>query len=382
MKPNSIAILTPDVSVAGAALANYTAALMQGLHQLDVPTLYVVYFCSRPGPQVTFPANVKLVALNVKRSRSLLLPLAKFLRQYQPDVLITLAAFVNFPATIGWLLAGKGKTRLIVSQHSTMSYKAYVECKNNVLERANPLMARLLYPLATAVHANSQEVLHDLIEEIRIPLPEARAFFTPNPINSALVRDCSQAASDHPWLQHKDKPVIISAGRLAKQKNFPLLLHAFAAVRQRLDVRLIILGEDGPERQHLQQLIQTLGISASVSLPGFSPNPWSSMAKADVFVLPSQEEPFGLVLVEAMACGVPVIATDAIGGGPRMILEEGKNGILLPQNDVEALTDAIVKVLTFPEVHYQLVNAGHQRCTAFSPKAIAQQWLDHLQKLS
>jgi glycosyltransferase involved in cell wall biosynthesis len=286
------------------------------------------------------------------------------------------------PATLGWLLAGKGPTKLIVSQHSTMSYKAYVEYKDNVWMRAYPQLARWLYPLASGLHANSQEVLDDLLEKIRIPVPRDRAFATANPVNLDVISRSCQTESEHPWLRHKQKPVIISAGRLAKQKNYPLLLKAFAAVRQKLAAQLVILGEDGPERQTLESLIRELGIEADVSLPGFSENPWSSIAKADVFVLPSQEEPFGLVLVEAMACGVPVIATDAIGGGPRTILDSGKNGILVPQDDVTALTEAILKVLTVQGLRQQLITAGKQRCEAFRPEAIAQQWLSFIKRLS
>ena len=381
MKHNSLAILIPDVSVKGGSLANYAAALAHGLHHLGLKKLYIVFLFSSDAPPVALPESVELICLNIKRSRSSPLVLARFLKKYKPDVLISISAFISFPSVIGWLLAGKGSTRLIVSQHSTMSYRAYVEYKHDFWMRNYPKLARLLYPLATALHANSQDVLDDLLYTIRVPVKTERAFSTPNPINIEYVQKQSQAESQHPWLQHKEKPVIISAGRLAQQKNYSLLLKAFAIVRQKLDARLIILGEDGPDRQNLESLISELGIEKEVSLPGFSPNPWSSFAKADVFVLSSQEEPFGLVLVEAMACGIPVVATDAIGGGPKTILEAGKNGILVPQGDVEALSKNILDVIVNKDLHQKLVIAGKQRCIAFTPEVIAEQWVSFLEKM-
>ncbi|MBF2067336.1 MAG: glycosyltransferase [Calothrix sp. C42_A2020_038] len=381
MKHNSLAILIPDVSVKAGSLANYAAALAHGLHQLGLKKMYIVYLFSSDAPPVALPENVELICLNVKRSRSSPFALARFLKKYKPDVLISISAFINFPAVIGWLVAGKS-SRLIVSQHSTMSYRAYVEYKHDFWMRNYPKFARLLYPLASGLHANSQDVLDDLLYTIRVPVNKERAFATPNPINIEHIQKLSQAEPEHPWLKHKEKPVIISAGRLAQQKNYSLLLEAFALVRQKLDARLIILGEDGPDRQNLDRLIDKLGIEKEVSLPGFSSNPWSSFAKADAFVLSSQEEPFGLVIVEAMACGIPVVATDAIGGGPKTILEAGKNGILVPQGDVEALSKNILDVILNQDLHHKLVVAGEKRCTAFTPKVIAEQWVSFLEKIA
>jgi glycosyltransferase involved in cell wall biosynthesis len=105
------------------------------------------------------------------------------------------------------------------------------------------------------------------------------------------------------------------------------------------------------------------------------------MSRADVFALSSEEEAFGLVLVEAMACGLPIVATDAIAGGPRSILSDNQYGLLVPNRDVDALTDALVKVLTLSDLRNQLVTAGTERCQAFAPDKIANQWLTFLEQL-
>ncbi len=184
----------------------------------------------------------------------------------------------------------------------------------------------------------------------------------------------------HPWLIDKSKPVIISVGRLAKEKNYPLLLEAFAQLRREIDARLIILGE-GPQRAKIQNMIFNLGIEEYVSLPGKVMNPWSFMAKSDIFVLPSYVEAFGLVLVEAMICGIPIVATDAIGGGPRYVLQNGKYGVLVENENVEELKISMKKVLSDPRLKSSMIELGKKRVIEFSPSRIAQKWLDYFREL-
>jgi glycosyltransferase involved in cell wall biosynthesis len=211
-------------------------------------------------------------------------------------------------------------------------------------------------------------------------MPQERTIAISNPVNTQAIATFSQAEPKHPWLQNKQKPVLLSVGRLVRQKNFPLLLNAFAEVRKTLDARLIIYGEGTEERKLLQQIRQ-LNLESEVSLAGQTDNPWSAMARADAFVLPSEEEPFGLVLVEAMTCGLPVIATDAISGGPRSILANGKYGILVPKAQQEALTTSILEVMSSDSLRHRLSVAGKERCQDYGPDEIASQWLSFLETL-
>ncbi|NBD32733.1 MAG: glycosyltransferase [Cyanobacteria bacterium] len=374
----SIAILVWGLR--GGSLTNYTTALVWGLWKIGVKNLSIYYVATGIGPHVTFPKEVELVHLGTERVRKMPLQLAKSLRKKQPDFLIAISSFVSIPAIIGWLLAGKIRTKIIVSQHCTMSYKAYIENKNDWKVRVQPWLVRLLYPFANGLHANSQEVLDDLLNKIGVKFPPEKTFVTPNPINIEAIINYSQAESEHPWLQHKKHPVIISVGRLAKQKNFSLLFAAFQIVKQTVDAKLIVLGE-GKERAQLERSIHQFGIEKSVSLAGFSANPWASMAKADLFVLSSDEESFGLVIVEAMACSLPVIATDAIGGGPKTILDGGKYGKLVATNNAQVLAKAMVEILTNSHLKNRLIAAGKERCQIYKPRVIAQQWLAFLEQL-
>jgi glycosyltransferase involved in cell wall biosynthesis len=140
--------------------------------------------------------------------------------------------------------------------------------------------------------------------------------------------------------------VILGAGRLQRQKDFPTLLRAFARLRQRRPCRLLILGE-GSGRAELEQLIAALGIGADVDLPGFQPAPYPFMRAASLFVLSSAWEGSPNVLTEAMALGTPVVATDC-PSGPAEILAGGRFGALVPVGDDVALADAMARTLERP----------------------------------
>jgi glycosyltransferase involved in cell wall biosynthesis len=140
--------------------------------------------------------------------------------------------------------------------------------------------------------------------------------------------------------------VILGAGRLTAQKDFPTLIRAFALARAAQPMRLILLGE-GELREPLRALAADLGIAAQVDLPGFVENPYAFMSRAHVFVLSSAWEGFGLVLVEAMACGTPVVSTDC-PAGPAEILMGGRFGRLVPVGDAGAMAEAIRATLADP----------------------------------
>jgi glycosyltransferase involved in cell wall biosynthesis len=179
-----------------------------------------------------------------------------------------------------------------------------------------------------------------------------------------------QARSSPPEvIVRKDRPVLLSCAELSAHKGHDLLLRALAAVRERgYDAQLVILGE-GPERDSLERLAADLGIAGSVLLPGFVRNPYPEMVAADLFCLASRSEAWGLCLLEAMALGVPTVATDAEGGGPRILLDGGRLGALVPPESVEALTEAIVRHLQQPEELRSRAAAGPAHATRFTVAA-------------
>jgi glycosyltransferase involved in cell wall biosynthesis len=167
-----------------------------------------------------------------------------------------------------------------------------------------------------------------------------------NPIVTPELSRLAGEAVAHPWFAKKDTPVILGAGRLSQQKDFVNLIRAFSILRQTRHARLVIIGQ-GPERPELERLVDQLQLREQVDMPGFAANPYALMRRADLFVLSSAWEGLPTVLVEAMACGAPVVATDC-PSGPQEILEGGRHGRLVPVGDSEALGRAMIETLDDP----------------------------------
>jgi glycosyltransferase involved in cell wall biosynthesis len=167
-----------------------------------------------------------------------------------------------------------------------------------------------------------------------------------NPVVSQRMIGMSREPLDHPWFCPGAPPVVLAVGRLTPAKDYPLLIRAFAAARAEREMRLMILG-DGEDRPQLEGLVAELGLNDCVALPGFVANPYNYMAKAAVFALSSMSEALPTGLIEALALGVPIVATDC-PSGPREVLQEGRLGALVPVGDAEALARGILASLNRP----------------------------------
>ena len=177
---------------------------------------------------------------------------------------------------------------------------------------------------------------------------------------------------EHPWFGDTGVPVVLSVGRLAPAKDHATLLRAFARVVSSQPARLVILGE-GSERGNLLRLAEQLGISEHVDLPGFQVNPFAYMARSRLLAHSSQYEGSPNVLVQAMACGTPVVSTDC-DHGPREILEGGKWGRLVPVGDAEAMAEAILETLRDPIEPEVLVS----RASVYSAEASVDRYMEVL----
>ena len=181
----------------------------------------------------------------------------------------------------------------------------------------------------------------------RLPgMARERVHVVYNPVVTEEMERKSREPVDHPWIGGTGPPVFLAVGRLDAQKDFPTLLAAFARLLTRRPARLVVLGE-GKRRPHLLSLARRLGVDEHVDFPGFVDNPYAFMARAFLFVLSSRREGLPTVLIEAMACGCPVVSTDC-PHGPREILEDGKHGPLVPVGDAEALAAAMARTLDAP----------------------------------
>lgn len=282
--------------------------------------------------------KVRLVDLKVGRVIKSLPGLVHYLRAEKPAVLLSAMGHANVVAAIA-RLASRAPTRVVISEHSNLS----ISRKNarSFWGRNMIWLMRWTYRRVDGVVTVSGGVADDLVEQLSLHKDEVAVVYNPI-VDQSLVR-LSGADPCHQWFESQDVPVILSVGRLEPPKDFPTLLEAFAKLRRSRDVRLVILGE-GSLSSQLKELARRLGVSMNVDLPGFVDNPYAFMRKADLFVLSSAWEGFGNVLVEAMACGTPVVST-ACPSGPDEILENGRWGRLVPVGDVDALAAAMAATL-------------------------------------
>lgn len=264
--------------------------------------------------------------------------LAWYLRRRRPRAVLAVKDRAIRAAVRARRLAGVD-VRLVGSLHTTLLAALADKSRVSRWFRTAP-MARL-YRHVDAVVTASEGVARDT--ETITGLPRERIHVIDNPVVIPNLEGLAAKPIEHPWLGKKDSPVILASGRLTRQKDFQTLLRAFARVRGKRPVRLIVLGE-GKQRSELESLARQLGIADDVDLVGFVSNPYPYMRRADLFVLSSRWEGLGMVLVEALALGVPAVSTDC-PSGPREILEDGRYGALVPVGDEEAMASAIQSAL-------------------------------------
>ena len=325
------------------------------------------------------PAAVRTVALGARaarlpwlaRKRRRWVPasapeLSRYLRREQPPVIFSAGSYANLAALLARRLAGS-ETRVVLSEQNPLSWSCRHPGRRKLLL---PLLARRYYPAADEIVACSQGVADDVAAFARVP--HGRITTIHNPVVTDALLAAAQEPLDHPWFAAGAPPVVLGVGRLAVQKDFATLLRAFAWLRTRRPIRLLLLGEGG-ERAALEGLARRLGVAADVALPGFAANPLAYMARAGVLALSSIYEGFGNVLVEALACGRAIVSTDC-PGGPREILNGGRYGELVPVGDDVAMAAALERALDQPPDSA----AQRRRAADFAADRIAEQYLDVL----
>lgn len=369
---NRIAILMRNPETGG--VERMLANLAQGFAQHGVPVDLIVGARDNPYFE-NLHSRINLVCLGSirGRGRGALLALCRHLSSQRPAVLM--AAKDEDCA-----LAGAAKRRLArpprLYLRVSSDYSGQLSGRHAGRLRRwwRYREVRHLFGEADALVCVSEGVARDMRQIFGRLHVETHVL--PNPIITPQLAVGVAQALSHPWFASGQPPVVLSVGRLAAAKNFRLLLGAFARVRSQRNCRLVILGE-GKQREQLLVLADTLSIRDSVDLPGFDPNPYAYMARCAVFVLSSAWEGLGNVLIEAMACGAPVVSTDC-PSGPAEILQGGRFGPLVPVNDEVALADAMLARLNAPRdsdtlraavAHYTLENSSAAYLRTFGLKS-------------
>lgn len=310
-------------------------------------------------------SDVRLHALQGAGRIAKVLALRSLVSERRPDVLCSFLDLPNLFA--GLACAGiRNRPHLVACVQAPPSISWH-----------GSLPRRLLLKLLAAYYSRAERIIaisRGVADDVAGFAPRARARTVV--VYNAGVDEHVAMGSKQP-LEPDDPPIdgplVVACGRLVAQKGFDDLLDAFAIVRSRIpDAKLWIVGE-GPDRRALERRLQALSLQGSAHLLGFRENPFRYMAKADVFVLSSLFEGFGNVIVEAMACGAPVVSTDC-PFGPSEIIADGVNGILVPVREPAELAGGILKLLEDDRLRAKIADAGKARSQDFAAERIAGQY--------
>ncbi len=279
-----------------------------------------------------------VVDLGVHRARSVPRALIRYLRKRRPDALLVAMWPLTALAGLGAMFSGH-RCRVVVAEHSNLSsqYKSWGKVHGLFMQ----ISMAIGYRLAHARLGVSAGVVNDIARLARMKPDRFQAIHNPIPIRRA-PSSIALAEAEALWRCPRGAR-ILTVGSFKAQKNHALLLRAISLLPDAMDAQFMLLGR-GEGEAALRTLAVDLGISHRVIFAGFWTDPTPFYMTADVFVLSSDYEGFGNVIVEALAVGTPVVSTNC-PSGPAEILVDGKYGRLVPVRDAEALAAAIVESL-------------------------------------
>jgi len=325
------------------------------------------------GPNLAaIPVNMTVVDFDSAGLMKSLRPLARYLELARPDALIATPVQANLVSVMARAYS-RFRPTLILREANTLSVSS--ADSRDPRDRLSPRLASVLYPRADAVVAVSKGVADDLVVNMGVPQAMVRVIYNPT-VGDDIERLMNEPLADA-WFHDEGAPVVLSVGRLAPQKRFDDLIRAVWFARQKRPVRLMIIGE-GEERPRLQALAASLGIDDAVRLPGFIQNPYAYMARAHLYAVSSAYEGLPNTIIEALACGLPVVSTDC-PSGPREILTAGGSGgdllgALVPVGRPEELGEAILGELSCPPNRVRL----QSRARRFTMERAVRAYMDLL----
>ncbi|MFC1980199.1 glycosyltransferase [Chloroflexota bacterium] len=335
-------------------------AAVQLLEHLDRKRFEPLLMLFQDRCDYTLPPDVTITCLHEKGLCGFIKIIWSLVRTYKrekPDVVLSFMYYANLMSALARKLS-RTKPRLLFSEHSHVSHELKIDPFSSLEARAIPW----LYPQSEKVICVSQGVADDLVANFGVTREKIKVIY--NPVDIDHILTLAKEYLDHPWFAQNERPVIIAMGRLVAEKGYRYLLKAFSQVNTKSPCRLVILGE-GEEQRALNTLIRELGIEEQVTFLGFQKNPFNCLVRSGLFVLSSLHEGLPYAIIEAMACGIPVIATRC-PSGPDEIITDGVNGLLVPVADEAALAEAMLRLLNDKGFATRLAQAGKKRAEDFA----------------
>lgn len=300
------------------------------------------------GPYVNeIPNDINIIDLQKTSVKRSLFSLIKEINKIKPNVIISTLFHMNLALLIisPFLI---GRPRIILREANPPRFSMGGLPKGKLFIW---LYSRL-YKRSDAIVAISTDVSNDIQKTLKVKKEKIRIIY--NPVDISGIQKKSREKVLHKWFNEKNVPIIISVGRLVEQKDHTTLIKAFAKVRRKKLCKLLILGE-GYYYTKLKKMVDNLNLSSDVEFLGFVSNPFKYIHNSDLFVLSSKWEGFGMVLIETLALGTPIVSTDCLGG-PHEILNNGEYGKLVPVGNDDIMADKIIEMLNNPSDKKKLIS--------------------------
>lgn len=355
-----LAFFLPNLEIGGAE--KVTANLLNELDRKKFSPQLILQ--EKKGYHLgTVPKDILIVNFNGCNLFCSFLKLIKYFHKESPDIFVSVFPRFSVVAIAAKIFSGSN-AKIVVIEHSIFSRTATnapTLLRRMVARFIFPALMRILYQNSEAIICVSRGVANDIT---KITGLKNKIGVIYNPIVNPEIYELAKEPVNHPWILDKSTPVILAVGRLVKAKDYPTLLNAFYMILRIKQAKLLILGE-GNDELKIKRFAERLGISGSVDFLGLQENPYKFMAKSSVFVLSSQQEGFSTVIVEAMACGLPVVSTDC-ESGPSEIIQDEKNGYLVKVGDSAAMAEKIIKILDNNAVRNKFSENGRIRAKDFT----------------
>ena len=318
-------------------------------------------------------SRVNIVNLDTGRIIFSLPKLISYLRRERPKIILSLDEYTHIMSLVGTFVSRSGtKSFLRIGNMFSVLFSKYKRIRDKMI----PVISRNIYKYASGIIANSHGVAEDVVKVFKVNKDQIEVIN--NPKNLEDIRNKAKSDCGHRWLDKKDRPVVLFVGRLREQKDLPTLIKAFAKIQKETSSRLLFVGV-GREQKRMEILIKKLGLENESDFFGFADNPYSFLNKADVFVSTSLWEGMSNSIVEAIVCGIPVVATDCNSGtreilapdkDPLYRIEEGteyaKYGALVPVGDVDEVAKTIKELLKNSERAGNYRQKSKERAKDFS----------------
>jgi glycosyltransferase involved in cell wall biosynthesis len=339
--------------------------------------------------KISYPYDGKIISLDILKSSNIFLKIVCYLfgllkfrrlaKQEKPDYVVSFGHLPNLINIFsGGLPVGREfKSIVRIDNFYSFSCRGFGGLIYKIL-------VKLFFNKADTIVSVSKESARDLISNFKIKKEKIKVIY--NPLNVKEIKRLSEEPLEEEYKEIFKNPVIINIGQLGKQKNHQDLIRSFVGVKNKIkNVKLVILGQ-GPQKSNLKKLVKKLKIENDVYFLGWQKNPFKFLANSKVFVLSSLWEGLPYVLLEAMACGIPVVSYDC-RSGPREILapetdssfqtediEYTEFGILVEPENIDQLLEGIKKIFTDSNLCSKIKGKSKQRALDFDIKNIIKNW--------